>query len=117
MFAKDVALDHAGQTINVTSFDLSEDGTIKLVEPPLEPLTDGLQEGYAVTHYTAFAITFGALLCIVAVIAAWLFRTAAASTVTKAAAACAVVLLAALAPVASRRDARLPDQRHSARTG
>ena len=39
LFAKDVALDHVDQTINVVSFDLSQDGTIKLVEPPLEPLT------------------------------------------------------------------------------
>lgn len=50
------------------------------------------------THYTAFVITFGALLCIVAVIAAWLFRSANASTVTKAGAALTVVALAVVAP-------------------
>lgn len=50
------------------------------------------------THYTAFALTFGALLCIVAVIAAWLFRSATASTVTKAAAAFTVVALAVVSP-------------------
>src|ERR1700727_2519547 len=40
LFAKDVALDSVGQTINVASFDLSPDGKIKFVEPPLEPITD-----------------------------------------------------------------------------
>lgn len=39
LFATNVALVQVGQTINVASFDLSEDGTIKLVDPPLEPLT------------------------------------------------------------------------------
>jgi hypothetical protein len=38
--AKDVVLDQVGQTINVVSFDLSSDGQITLVEPPLEPITD-----------------------------------------------------------------------------
>ena len=38
--AKDVVLDQVGQTINVVSFDLSPDGQITLVEPPLEPITD-----------------------------------------------------------------------------
>ncbi len=40
LFAKDVALDQVGQTINVASFDIGFDGTITLVEPPLEPITD-----------------------------------------------------------------------------
>ena len=40
LFAKDVALDQVGQTINVASFDLSLDGKIDLVDPPLEPITD-----------------------------------------------------------------------------
>ena len=39
LFAKDVALDQVRQTINVASFDLSPDGKIALVDPPLEPLT------------------------------------------------------------------------------
>jgi hypothetical protein len=39
LFAKDVALDQVGQTVNIASFDLDRDGTIKLVEPPLEPIT------------------------------------------------------------------------------
>ena len=43
LFAKDVALDSVGQTINVASFDLSPDGKIKLVEPPLEPITDAYE--------------------------------------------------------------------------
>jgi hypothetical protein len=43
LFAKDVALDQVGQTINVGSFDLSPDGKIKLVEPPLEPITDAYE--------------------------------------------------------------------------
>ena len=38
--AKDVVLDQIGQTINVASFDLSPDGQITLVDPPLEPVTD-----------------------------------------------------------------------------
>jgi hypothetical protein len=40
LFAKDVALDQVGQTINVFSFDLTQDGKIKLVDPPLEPIVD-----------------------------------------------------------------------------
>jgi hypothetical protein len=39
LFAKDVALDQVGQTINVASFDLSREGKITLVDPPLEPIT------------------------------------------------------------------------------
>jgi hypothetical protein len=44
MFAKDVALETVGQTINVASFDLTLDGQIKLVEPPLEPITDAYRK-------------------------------------------------------------------------
>lgn len=40
LFARDVALDQVGQTINVASFDLSPDGKITLADPPLEPVTD-----------------------------------------------------------------------------
>ena len=40
LFAGDVALDQVGQTINVASFDLTLDGQIKLVDPPLEPIID-----------------------------------------------------------------------------
>jgi hypothetical protein len=40
LFAKDITLDQVGQTINVVSFDLTQDGKIKRVEPPLEPITD-----------------------------------------------------------------------------
>jgi hypothetical protein len=43
LFAKDVALDQVGQTINVASFDLSHDGRITLADPPLEPVTDAYQ--------------------------------------------------------------------------
>ncbi len=39
LFAKDVSLDQVRQTINVASFDLSPDGKIALVDPPLEPIT------------------------------------------------------------------------------
>ena len=42
--AKDVALDSVGQTINVASFDLSPDGHITLVEPPLAPITDAYRK-------------------------------------------------------------------------
>lgn len=45
LFASDVSLDLAGQTINVTSFDLDADGHVKLVAPPLEPLTDAYRKG------------------------------------------------------------------------
>jgi hypothetical protein len=45
LFAKDVALENVGQTINVASFDLTLDGRIKLVEPPLEPITDAYKKG------------------------------------------------------------------------
>jgi uncharacterized protein YfaP (DUF2135 family) len=40
LFAKDVALDQVGETINVASFDMGPDGRITLTEPPLEPITD-----------------------------------------------------------------------------
>jgi hypothetical protein len=40
LFAKDVALDQVGETINVASFDMGLDGRIALVDPPLEPITD-----------------------------------------------------------------------------
>ncbi len=43
LFAKDVALDQVGQTINVASFDLTLDGEVKLVDPPLQPITDAYQ--------------------------------------------------------------------------
>jgi hypothetical protein len=45
LFAKDVALDRVGQTINVASFDLRPDGKITLVDPPLEPITDAYKAG------------------------------------------------------------------------
>jgi hypothetical protein len=45
LFAKDVALENVRQTINVASFDLTLDGRIKLVEPPLEPITDAYRSG------------------------------------------------------------------------
>jgi hypothetical protein len=40
LLARDVALDKVGQTINVASFDLGQDGAVKLVEPPLTPIID-----------------------------------------------------------------------------
>jgi len=45
LFAKDVALDQVGETINVASFDMGLDGKIHLVEPPLEPITDAYRSG------------------------------------------------------------------------
>jgi hypothetical protein len=45
LFARDVALDRVGQTINVASFDLRPDGKITLVDPPLEPITDAYKAG------------------------------------------------------------------------
>jgi hypothetical protein len=45
VFAKDVALDQVGQTINVVSFDLRLDGQLTLVDPPLEPITDAYRKG------------------------------------------------------------------------
>jgi hypothetical protein len=44
LFAKDVALDQVGQTINVASFDLGLDGKITLAAPPLEPITDAYRK-------------------------------------------------------------------------
>jgi hypothetical protein len=40
LFAKDVAFDQVGETINVASFDMGLDGRITLTDPPLEPITD-----------------------------------------------------------------------------
>jgi uncharacterized protein YfaP (DUF2135 family) len=44
VFAKDVALENVGQTINVVSFDLNLGGEIKLADPPLEPITDAYKK-------------------------------------------------------------------------
>ena len=44
LFAKEVALDQVGQTINVASFDVTLDGRIKLVDPPLEPITNAYRK-------------------------------------------------------------------------
>jgi hypothetical protein len=44
LFAKDIALENVGQTINVASFDLGLDGKITLVEPALEPITDAYRK-------------------------------------------------------------------------
>lgn len=41
VFAKDVALDHVGDTVNVVSFDLDRAGSLTLADPPLEPVTRG----------------------------------------------------------------------------
>jgi hypothetical protein len=43
LFAKDVALERVGQTINVASFDLGLDGKVTLVDPPLEPITHAVE--------------------------------------------------------------------------
>lgn len=40
IWAGDVTLDHTGQTVNVVSFDMSKDGELTRVDPPLEPITD-----------------------------------------------------------------------------
>lgn len=39
VYLKDVALTKPGETINVVSFDLDHEGNIKLVDPPLVPVT------------------------------------------------------------------------------
>ena len=44
LFAKDVGLESVGETINVASFDLMLDGRVKLVDPPLEPITDAYRK-------------------------------------------------------------------------
>jgi hypothetical protein len=47
LFAGNVALEHIGQTINVSSFDLSADGKVTLVSPPLEPVTSAYEKAKA----------------------------------------------------------------------
>ncbi len=44
LFARDVTLDRIGQTENVASFDMAQDGTIAFVDPPLAPVTDNYQK-------------------------------------------------------------------------
>jgi len=39
VFAKDVTLDHVGETINVASFDLDRQGHVTMTDPPLELVT------------------------------------------------------------------------------
>jgi hypothetical protein len=40
LFSGNVELKKVGQTINVVSFEMAQDGSIKLVDPPLAPVTD-----------------------------------------------------------------------------
>ena len=44
LFAKDVALENVGETINVASFDLTLDGRVKLTDPPLAPIIDAYRK-------------------------------------------------------------------------
>jgi hypothetical protein len=44
LFSKDVTLDGVGQTINWASFDMARDGSIALVDPPLEPITTAYEK-------------------------------------------------------------------------
>ena len=44
LFARDMTLDRIGQTENVASFDMAQDGTIAFVDPPLAPVTDNYQK-------------------------------------------------------------------------
>ena len=44
VFAKDVTLDWVGETINVVSFDMAQDASISLADPPLEPITAKYQQ-------------------------------------------------------------------------
>jgi hypothetical protein len=43
IFSKDVTLDRVGQTINWASFEMTRDGSIATVDPPLEPIIDKYQ--------------------------------------------------------------------------
>jgi hypothetical protein len=40
VFAGDAALNRVGQTVNVISFDMDQDGQIRLADPPVEPITN-----------------------------------------------------------------------------
>jgi hypothetical protein len=44
LFSKDITLDSVGQTVNWASFDMARNGTIKLADPPLEPITRAYQK-------------------------------------------------------------------------
>ena len=50
IYAKDVTLDHVGQTINWAAFDMDRDGKITVTDVPLEPITDRYQ--HASSSYT-----------------------------------------------------------------
>jgi len=43
LFAKDIALDRVGETVNWASFDLDRSGHVTLVDPPLTPITASYQ--------------------------------------------------------------------------
>lgn len=44
LFAKDITLESVGQTVNWASFEMGRDGSITLVDPPLEPVTGAYQK-------------------------------------------------------------------------
>lgn len=43
-YSRDIVLDRVGQTVNFVSFDMDRTGAIKLVDPPLEPITASYQK-------------------------------------------------------------------------
>jgi hypothetical protein len=45
VFARDVTLDKVWQTINAVSFDIARDGSVTMVDPPLEPITEEAYRG------------------------------------------------------------------------
>ena len=45
VFAKDVTLDKVWQTVNAVSFDMARNGSVTLVDPPLEPITREAYKG------------------------------------------------------------------------
>ena len=47
VWAGDVALKRVGETINVVSFELAQDGQLKLVSVPLETITDAYERAKA----------------------------------------------------------------------
>ena len=43
LFAKEIALDRVGETVNWASFDMDRSGHVTLVDPPLTPITASYQ--------------------------------------------------------------------------
>ena len=96
LLVDEIALDR-GQIATLASLDTDRGGKISFRDPPIEPITD-VCKGEVVSFFSAFATSFGSMLLMGALIAAWLFRSSDAPLVAKIAVPTLVVALACATP-------------------